>query len=269
MASQGAFIVFAFLVVLQILSLPVSGYENYTEGTMELDRANGGWHSGAAATWNGRPHGDGSEGGACGYQKAVGQRPFSSMVAGGGPSLFRNGKGCGACYQVKCTGNSACSGHPVTVVIADSGPGGNKPAFFDMSGTAFGAMANPGMGDRLRNAGIVDVQYKRVTCKYGTNVVFKVDKGSNPYYLAVLIEYENGDGDLKDVHIMEQGNRLSAMQHSWGATWSINSKDGKPLRPPFSFALTSGSGHVLVAPRVIPSGWRPGSTYLSSVNYAV
>jgi hypothetical protein len=74
-----------------------------------------------------------------------------------------------------------------------------------------------------------------VACNYnGRTVSFKVDAGSNPYYLAVLIEYVAGDGDISAADIMQAGcDSWAPMQQSWGAVWRVNSNNGQPLRAPF------------------------------------
>lgn len=120
-----------------------------------------------------------------------------------------------------------------------------------------------------------------VACDYsGKTIAFHVDQGSNPSYFAVVIEFEEGDGDLAGVDlkqtiisrrytsssINEDDDQWWAMQQSWGAVWMLNA--GVELQPPFSIRLTSKySGQRLVARDVIPAGWQPGATYRSRVNY--
>ncbi|CAA7050669.1 unnamed protein product [Microthlaspi erraticum] len=230
---------------------------------------NAGWGN-AGVTWYGEPEGAGSTGGACGYGPAVANPPFNAMISAGGPSLFNNGIGCGTCYQILCTGNPACSTRPITVTITDECPGGpcaSEPVHFDLSGKSIGALAKPGQGNQLRAAGVLRVGYRRARCLYkGTTIAFRMDAGANPYYVAFIVEYENGDGDLASVEIQPAGGGFIAMQEMRSAVWKVNS--GSPLRGPFNIRLTSReSRKVVVAQAVIPANWQPDQTYRSVVNF--
>lgn len=104
----------------------------------------------------------------------------------------------------------------------------------------------------------------------GVNIAFRVDAGSNPDYLAVLIEYEGGDGDLSAVDLYQAASGSGSwlpMQQSWGDVWKLDS--GSALQAPFSFRLTTlTSGKAIVVSDVIPEGWQPGATYISQVNFS-
>ncbi|KQJ97767.1 expansin-B3 [Brachypodium distachyon] len=224
----------------------------------------------ARATWYGAPTGAGpdDDGGACGF-KNVNQYPFSAMTSCGNEPLFKDGKGCGSCYQIRCINDQSCSGSPETVVITDMNYYPVSKYHFDLSGTAFGALAKPGLNDKLRHSGIIDIQFKRVPCNFpGLKVTFHVEQGSNPVYFAVLVEYEDGDGDVVQVDLMEanSGGAWTPMRESWGSIWRLDS--GHRLQAPFSLRITNESGKTLVADKVIPANWAPSAVYRSFVQYS-
>lgn len=109
-----------------------------------------------------------------------------------------------------------------------------------------------------------------MNCSYpGVTITFRVDSGSDPYYFATLIEYEDGASDLMEIHLKQNDDSDSwlSMQESWGAVWKLNS--GSALQAPLSIRLTASNGQSLVANNVIPTGWQPGQTYRSVVNFEV
>ncbi|KAG6661464.1 expansin-B3 [Carya illinoinensis] len=223
----------------------------------------------ATATWYGSPEGDGSDGGACGYGSLVDVRPLRARVGAVSPVLFKNGEGCGACFKVRCMDRSICSRRAVTIMVMDECPGcaSFSRTHFDLSGAAFGRMAISGENGQLRNRGVLSVVYRRTPCKYpGKHIAFRVNEGSTDYWLALLVEFEDGDGDVGSMHIREAGStEWLAMNHLSGATWCLVRG---PLKGPFSVKLTTlTTGKTLSARDVIPSNWSPKATYTSRLNF--
>ncbi|KAL6847581.1 hypothetical protein ACP4OV_022607 [Aristida adscensionis] len=228
----------------------------------------GGWLD-AKATWYGKPTGSGPDdnGGACGY-KDVNLEPFKGMIACGNPPIFKDGKGCGSCFEIKCEKPAECSNQPVTVTITDMNYEPIAPYHFDLSGLAFGAMGKKGQEEKLRKAGELELKFRRVKCKYppGTKITFHIEKGSNPNYLAILVKFAAGDGDIVQLDLKEKGsNDFVPLKQSWGAIWRLDTP--KPLKGPFSIRLTSESGAKLVQDDVIPADWKPNTVYKSNLQF--
>ena len=87
----------------------------------------------------------------------------------------------------------------------------------------------------------------RVPCNYpGQKVTFHVEEGSNPVYFAVLVEFEDGDGDVVQVDLMEANSGYwTPMRESWGSIWRLDANHR--LQAPFSLRITNESGRKLVA----------------------
>ena len=63
--------------------------------------------------------------------------------------------------QVRCKEMPECSGNPITVFITDMNYEPIAPYHFDFSGKAFGSLAKPGLNDKLRHCGIMNVEFRR------------------------------------------------------------------------------------------------------------
>ncbi|KAK1313053.1 Expansin-B3 [Acorus calamus] len=198
-------------------------------------------------------------------------RPYRAHDGAVSPVLFKNGEGCGACYKVRCLDSRICSRRAVTIIVTDECPGGycsGGKTHFDLSGAAFGRMAVSGYGSSLRNKGEIQVVYRRTKCKYPRkNIAFHVNEGSTDYWLSVLVEFEDGDGDIGSMHIKPAtSENWLEMKHIWGANWCII---GGPLKGPFSLKLTTlSTKRTLSARDVIPRNWSPKATYTSRLNFS-
>ena len=106
--------------------------------------------------------------------------------------------------KVRCKISQYCDDYGAFIVVTDYGEGDRTD--FILSPRAYSRLGkNEDASAELFKYGVVDVEYKRVPCRYGGyNVVVKVHERSyNPHYLAILILYVGGTYDITAVQLWQ------------------------------------------------------------------
>ncbi|KAE8687056.1 Expansin-like A1 [Hibiscus syriacus] len=169
--------------------------------------------------------------GACGYGSlAVGLS--RGHLAAGGSSLYKDGAGCGSCFQIRCKNSTLCSCKGTRVTLTDINQGNETD--FVLSSRAFMAMAKHGMGQHILKLGTVDVEYKRIPCGY------------------------------RNQNLAVGSSNWSFMKRKYGAVWDTSRVPNGALQ--FRFVITSGfDGKWIWAKTVLPADWKTGIVYDSRV----
>ncbi|GFZ01096.1 expansin-like B1 [Actinidia rufa] len=188
------------------------------------------------ATFYGSPDSLGTPTGACGYGDYG--RTVNDGSVSGVSRLYKNGTGCGACYQVRCKIPQLCIEDGVGVVVTDYGEGDKTE--FVLSTRAFSRLARPNAALELFAYGVVDVEFRGIPCKYpGYNLMVKVHEHSRfPEYLAVVLLYQAG----KKLH------------HCRGSV-----AGGLPAMEGYAKVLRCSLSSV------IPSEWKAGAVYDTAI----
>jgi hypothetical protein len=232
-------------------------------------------------------------GAACGYGAAQ-----TAAIADGGfhiaavsAGFFRNGRACGACYQLRCRGRAACAEGGVKVVvvsdIADTATNGTGGGRFLLTSDAFAAMTNRA-GDRLArqddDGATVAVEFRRIPCAYGDkNLSVKVEETSvrSQGRITLRFLYQGGQTDIAAVEVAQDANhndedapspasawRYMTRREGSPGVWRTSRAPAGPLR--LRVVVTAGSGGKWLTTEgaVIPAEWAPGRVYDTGLRVA-
>ncbi|KAL1196145.1 Expansin-like A1 [Cardamine amara subsp. amara] len=204
--------------------------------------------------------------GACSYG-SMATTFFAGHIAAAIPSIYKDGAGCGACFQVRCKNPTLCSTKGTTVMVTDLNK--NNQTDLVLSSRAFRAMAKPILGadKALLKQGLVDIEYKRVICDYGNKKMnVRVEESSQkPNYLAIKLLYQGGQTEVVAIDIAQVGSsHWSYMTRSHGAVWVTDKVPTGALQ--FRFVVTGGyDGKIVWSEKVLPVNWETGKIYDAGV----
>jgi hypothetical protein len=157
MSGRSWTIMAPLLASMLLVGLAVGSEEEEDGGGKKKPHVNHGkfkaepWTDGHATYYGGRDGlTDTTDSGACGYKGELG-KDYGTLTAAVGPSLYTNGTGCGACYELK--------GPKGTVVVTATNEApppvsGQKGEHFDLTIPAFLKIAE-------EKAGIVPITYRK------------------------------------------------------------------------------------------------------------
>ncbi|KAL3684986.1 hypothetical protein R1sor_003008 [Riccia sorocarpa] len=223
---------------------------------LSLERVHG-WGD-AHATYYGGSDAQGTNNGACGYTNVF-SMGYGTMTTAVSSPLFNNGKVCGACFQIRCSGDSACYSNVITVTATNLCPQGSYGGWcdspkihFDLSQPAFSQIANV-------VAGHVSLQYQKVNCARTGGIRFYVQ--GHTYFIQVLVYNVAGAGDVTAVSIKGSNTGWISMAYSWGQNWQTGTVlDGQAL----SIMVTASDGRTVTSNNVAGSSWQYGQTFEGS-----
>ncbi|PIN09249.1 hypothetical protein CDL12_18172 [Handroanthus impetiginosus] len=212
------------------------------------------------ATYYGSPDCLGTPRGACGFGE-YGRTVNNGLVAGAS-RLFKNGSGCGACYQVRCKIPTHCSDEGTTVVVTDFGIGDHTD--FILSKRAYASLARPNKDEALIAYGVVDIEYKRIPCGNNHKLMIKVEEHSYyPSYLAIVAIYQGGMYDIIAAQVWQEDRKQwMGMRRAYGAVWDIENppKGALLIRFQLSNEATGEVKWIQIA-GAVPSDWKAGVAY--------
>ncbi|KAL0560942.1 hypothetical protein IC582_001360 [Cucumis melo] len=200
--------------------------------------------------------------GACGYG-ALAFELSNGYAAGVVPSLFKQGAGCGSCFQVRCKDRRFCSRVGTKVVATDQNYDNRYD--FVLSKKAYASMALKNKTNELLNLGTIDVEYKRIPCTYkNKNLLVRVEEWSQkPFYLALKFLYQGGQTEITRVEIAEVGSdNWESMKRNYGAIWDINKQLEGALQ--LKIVVTSENNQIenlYWAVNDLPEDWENGEIY--------